>query len=202
MKNTMLRKSFYHTLQITRVLFISLALLVGNALGVALAQDYECGLGVTPQKLSFHAGETGLVRSIAVVNMGNRTAAYTVYAEDDYEEWLEISPGTFSLPPDNIHKQEVVITLVLPENANGEYSTLISVAETRDAAGLSLLAGIRLPVVITTEVIMDSESNQTSQSDYHLAWMIPLPVIIIGGAVLTIQWIVKQRRTRDTSNLV
>ena len=103
------------------------------------------GIGVTPGKLEFSVrpGDTE-VQTLHVTNQSNRISELQVYVEGEYEEWFVISPGEFTLPPQQ--SRAVEIAVALPFTATDEHDFSICVVSLPRGSALRIGAGVKVPV--------------------------------------------------------
>ena len=103
------------------------------------------GIGVTPGKLEFSVRPGGTeVQTLHVVNQSNRISEFRLYVEGEYEEWFVISPGEFTLPPQQ--NRAVEIAVAPPFTATNEHDFAICVVSLPPGSALRIGAGVKVPV--------------------------------------------------------
>ena len=103
------------------------------------------GVGVTPGDLNFSA-QVGMsdTKLLYVINTGTDVSHYSVYVDEDYAHWFDISPDTFNLSA-NEHK-EVKVQLKPPLSAQGEFDCMAYVVSSSPSSDFSVGSGIKIPV--------------------------------------------------------
>ncbi len=134
----MLHRLFRPILVVSAVISICLLVLSTPAL-TAVA------IGVTPGKLEFSVRPGGTeVQTLHVINQSNRISEFQVYVEGEYEEWFVISPGEFTLPPQQ--NRAVEIAVAPPFTATNEHDFAICVVSLPPGSALRIGAGVKVPV--------------------------------------------------------
>ncbi len=126
-----------------KVLRLSL-LLVVLSLIIFPSQVLALGLGVTPGKLDFSVRPGGTeVQTLNVINQSNQESLFRVYVEGEFEEWFLISPGEFSLAPQQSKGVEIVVAP--PLTASDEHDFSICVVSLPAGSDLRIGAGVKVP---------------------------------------------------------
>jgi len=126
-----------------RVLRLSL-LLVVLSLIIFPSQVLALGLGVTPGKLDFSVQAGGAeTKTLNVINQSDRESPFRVYVEGEFEEWFLISPGDFTLAPQQ--SKDVEIVVAPPLTASDEHDFSICVVSLPAGSDLRIGAGIKVP---------------------------------------------------------
>ena len=126
-----------------KVLRLSL-LLVVLSLIIFPSQVLALGLGVTPGKLDFSVRPGGTeAKTLNVINQSNQESLFRVYVEGEFEEWFLISPGEFSLAPQQSKGVEIVVAP--PLTASDEHDFSICVVSLPAGSDLRIGAGVKVP---------------------------------------------------------
>jgi P pilus assembly chaperone PapD len=165
-----------------RVWKLSLLLLI-ISLTFFPSQTLAVGLGVTPGKLAFTVRPGGTeVQTLHVINQSNRESEFRVYVEGKYEKWFLISPGEFTLAPQQSKGVEVVVAP--PFTASDEHDFSICVVSLPAGSDLRIGAGIKVPAHV--QIL-----------EYPVA-------LILGGGIATLALVVSAsiliRRRRKAHN--
>jgi len=68
------------------------------------------GVGVTPGKMEFRVRPGGIeAQTLSVVNPSDEESQFMVYVEGEHEEWFRITPGEFTLGPQESRGIEVAV---------------------------------------------------------------------------------------------
>lgn len=125
-----------------KVLRLSLLLIV---LGLIIfpSQVLALGLGVAPGKLDFTVRPGGTeTKTLNVINQSNQESLFRVYVEGEFEEWFLISPGEFSLAPQQ--SKGVQIVVAPPLTASDEHDFSICVVSLPAGSDLRIGAGVKV----------------------------------------------------------
>jgi len=84
------------------------------------------------------------VQTLHVINQSNQMCEFHVHVEGTYREWFVISPGEFTLPPQQ--SRAVEIAVAPPLTATDEHDFSICVVSLPPGSGLRIGAGVKVPV--------------------------------------------------------
>jgi len=108
------------------------------------SQVLALGLGVAPGKLDFSVRPGGTeMKTLNVINQSNQESLFRVYVEGEFEEWFLISPGEFTLAPQQSKGVEIVVAP--PLTASDEHDFSICVVSLPPGSDLRIGAGIKVP---------------------------------------------------------
>lgn len=104
------------------------------------------GVGVTPGKMEFrvHPGGTE-AQTLSVVNPSDEESQFRVYVEGEYGEWVKITPGVFTLGPQETRGIEVAVApplAALTTTKHHDFS--VCVVSLTPGEDLNLGAGVRV----------------------------------------------------------
>jgi len=119
-------------------------LLVVLSLIIFPSQVLALGLGVAPGKMEFNVRPGGTeVQTLHVINQSNQESQFQVYVEGEFEEWFLITPGEFTLAPQQSKGVEIVVTPPLTASAEHDFS--ICVVSLPSGSNLRIGAGVKVP---------------------------------------------------------
>lgn len=119
-------------------------LLVLLSLSILPSPVLALGIGVTPGKMEFSVRPGGTETKILhVINQSNQESIFCVYVEGKYEEWFLITPGEFTLAPQQSKAVEIVVAP--PLTASDEHDFSICVVSLPVGSDLRIGAGIKVP---------------------------------------------------------
>lgn len=108
------------------------------------SQVLALGLGVAPGKMEFSVRPGGTeVQTLNVINQSDRESIFRVYIEGEFEEWFLISPGEFTLAPQQSKGVEIVVAP--PLTASDEHDFSICVVSLPPGSDLRIGAGVKVP---------------------------------------------------------
>ncbi len=113
----------------------------------SVAQVMASGVGFSPGRLEFDDNSKGMPTTLYVLNTGEETSNYRVYAEAQYEGWFVISPTEFSL--DTSEHKPITISLSASDVPLGEHNAKICVVAFADTIDAKVGTGAKVPVHIT-----------------------------------------------------
>ncbi len=140
------------------------------------------GVAVSPHELHLGTGSGESSAGLTVVNGSSEKASYEVFAEGACEQWLELSPAQFELPPGD----SIDLSLSLSDDAGvpGQYQTSICVTSIEPSQAYPGGVGVKVPVHITIE------SLSSSSSGVNVPWLtvsvIVMLTLVLGGALLVL----------------
>jgi len=109
-------------------------------------------VGVAPGELNFRMGPgQQCTRTLSIINDEEQAATYTIYMDDEHEDWFTISPNEISLDPGQ--NGEVEVTVSPPLTTLGEHTAFIYITSAEPASGLQVTLGIKLKVNTTVDIL-------------------------------------------------
>ena len=160
------------------------------------AQVLALGLGVSPSRLSIDVSPGDIAREMLYVsNSSDEESQFQVYVDEEYKEWISITPGQFILAP-NLN-EGVEITASPPDNVSGEYDCIVYVVSTSSGADLQIGAGIKIPTQIHVGTNVPGEvAGMEDDVSRSPAFIIVLVIEILLVIVLSV--IVIRRRMQSS----
>jgi hypothetical protein len=140
------------------------------------------GVAVSPHELRLGTGSGEPTTGLTVVNGSSERASYEVFAEGACEQWLDLSPARFELPPG----ESIDLSLSLSDGANapGQYQASICVTSVEPSQAYPAGVGVKVPIHITIE------SLPSTSSGVDVPWLtvsvIVMLTLVLGGALLVL----------------
>ncbi len=141
---------------------------------LSVIQVVASGVGFSPGRLGFDDNSKTEATTLYVINTGQETSNYQVYAEANYEGWFNISPSEFSLNP-NEHKP-VTISLSSTDVPVGEHNAKLCVVAFAKFEDAKIGTGAKVPVHIA---ITSPIPEPVSQSETLLTESTPSPTVVL-----------------------
>lgn len=104
------------------------------------------GVGVTPGRMEFRVRPGGMeTQTLSVINPSDEESQFVVYVEGEHEEWFKITPGEFTLRPQETRGIEVAVAPPLATFiATKHHDFSICVVSLPPGEDLNLGAGARV----------------------------------------------------------
>ena len=104
------------------------------------------GVGVTPGKMEFSLYPGGTqAQTLSVINPSDEESKFVVYVEGEHEEWFRITPGEFTLGPQETRAVEVAVSPPLSTFITTEHHDFsVCVVSLAPGEDLNLGAGARV----------------------------------------------------------
>jgi hypothetical protein len=112
---------------------------------ISLQSVSAIGIGVTPGSMNFSV-QVGIsdTQSLYVINTGTEVSNYSVYVDENYADWFDISPDNFTLGANE--NKEVILTLTPSLLTKGEFDFKIYAVSSSPSSDFSVGSGIKVPV--------------------------------------------------------
>ena len=156
------------------------------------------GLQVRPGKIAVEMkpGESHNA-TLLVRNDQSDESHYKVYVKEKaYESWITLGAADFSLPSQQ--SRDIDIIFNPPLTASGEHKLYIRVLTVNPSSGVTIGAGIKVPIYITLSEKTVSEQDSISDESpvsWPLFWGIIAVLIAIVAVLLVYILILRRQRT-------
>ena len=147
------------------------------------------GLGVSPGALEFETrwGQSR-TETLHVFNQSDSTSTFSAYVDEEYAQWVSLTPDEFVLAPGE--SRDVDVAVSPPLGHDREYNFLLYVVSFTQGSNPNLGAGIKVPVHVTCN-----------------SWMSPIPAygfVIIALALslaALLIWFLRHKRASNPTDV-